>query len=199
MYSPTSTLKPTKLESSNLAKWLNVKSLQIQDQKKYFYVYANVLITQFNPGEFKGGRKFFPLQLSQNLLHCILSYRLCIVSNSSQITEGLISYIGRWLSYSFSTTATVKWSSQGWLQFLSTKYNCLTYKKKCSHIGNFVMKNPQISGKKLMLSHVPSFQNGNRIEPTHSSLSFWQNSQASGLILLMAFWLRWSCCSISKP
>jgi len=61
------------------------------------------------------------------------------------------------------------------------------------------MKNSQISSKKLMLWHVPGFENWNRIKATHSSLSFWQNSQASGLILLMAFWLRLSCCSISKP
>lgn len=34
---------------------------------------------------------------------------------------------------------------------------------------------------------------------THSSLSFWQNSQASGRIRLMALWPRWSCCRVSRP
>lgn len=33
----------------------------------------------------------------------------------------------------------------------------------------------------------------------YSSASLWQNSHASGLILLMAFWLMKSCCSVRSP
>lgn len=34
---------------------------------------------------------------------------------------------------------------------------------------------------------------------THSSPSFWQHSQASGRILLMALWPRCSLCRVSRP
>lgn len=141
---------------------------------------------------FKGGRKFFALQLSQNLLHCILLYSLCIVSNSSQITAELISFIWKWLC-----TALVQLPQ--WNEAVRIGFSFFHIQKNCCHIRKFVMKISQISGKKFMLWHVPGIQNWNRTETTHSSVSFWQNSQASGLILLMAFWLRWSCCSMSKP
>lgn len=161
MYSPTNTLKPTKLESSNLAKWLNVKSLHIQGGKKknYFSIYAAVLIIQFNPGEFSRG-KFFPLQLSQNLLHHFWSHSLCIISDNSQITAEWISFIWKWLCYSFSTTATAKWSSHGWLQLLSTKYNCLTYKKVVVTLETLLWKIHRSVVRSSCFGMYPAFKTG---------------------------------------
>lgn len=127
MYSPTSMLKPAKLESSNLAKWLNVKSLQIQGENVFECLCCSAYYS-VQQSEFSGGRNFSPLQLSQNLHH-FWPQSLYIISNNSRISAEWIAFIWKWLCYSFSTTATVKWSSHGWFQLLSTKYNCLTYKK----------------------------------------------------------------------
>lgn len=71
--------------------------------------------------------------------------------------------------------------------------------QSCCHLGNFARKNSQISAKEAHALARTRLLKLEENKGTHSSLSFWQNSQASGLILLMAFWLRWSCCSISKP
>lgn len=125
MYSPTSTLKPAKLESSNLAKWLNVKSLQVQG-KMDFNVFVALFVTQFNPLEFSsGGNSSFPLQWSQNLSHYFWPYSLSFL-----IIHKLLQ--NKFLSFENDCVTALK--QLQWNEAVMVGFNCFQQNLTVSHV-----------------------------------------------------------------